>query len=669
MEHPRLFLLDPEPSEQAATAPLEALRTHTLTRLAEASLLGFVAEGPDPLGALADEVVARAVEVWPAESRDARLAAMALVRWLELLSSDHSIARLADVFRRDLFDVVDGRLRKEPANAKNHRAKWRALLDHAEGVQPKRFSAVAAPKPVRSVDDVFALASVAAGDRTGRQQRALVDVLDGCSSTSETWPPKRELESLGTASLADRVRADLEEQSVVAGTSGKRPASAFAALQSAARRDLGWSVSARELRELAHLDLMRRPQSVPVAVAEGAAALATINRLLGALPAPVSISSVLRGSASTAVPPLSLVDRKVASGAGRSSASLETREDSDVTKTMTRAEKERLRTRLIAEKNGRAARSPTAEVAALITNFSPTDPLAAACWDDIQSLFVEMAERSDNTGVDATRKLLTALSKFLAWANEAGHPLDAERLMRASVIDDFQKTGMRPMGAPGERPVSDKTRADYASRLRGLARNFEGSGLRQPLGSRRDSKITVPYSDAELQVLFDNLRFQKVGPSSVRLRLVVLLAVGVGARASDLRRLRVDDIDDRGDAGVWIRLSDGSTERVVPMLERFEAAFRAELDRYTPNSDLLVQSPGDSQNASGRLIDNANFRDADPPDMGRLRATWLAMQVIRPIPFVDLAAAAGVRSGGALFDLIDLIDISSVSPSSLRKVQ
>lgn len=146
--------------------------------------------------------------------------------------------------------------------------------------------------------------------------------------------------------------------------------------------------------------------------------------------------------------------------------------------------------------------------------------------------------RSQITSLRTFKDNLSALSGYLLHTHARGLPLTVESTMTFLSVETYVAT----------MTGSEQSRSSTRSLLRSLAGRVN-PGLdappKAPIIARR--AVRPPYTPVEVASIVRIARSQPNATTSRQLQAIVALGLGAGLGPSDLRSLRRDDIDDRGD--------------------------------------------------------------------------------------------------------------------------
>jgi integrase len=276
-------------------------------------------------------------------------------------------------------------------------------------------------------------------------------------------------------------------------------------------------------------------------------------------------------------------------------------------------------------------------VATAIAAWSPTvfDPAVA----DVARRLVAAAAPVSAT---RARTLLWCCARLASWAETVGVELAPEVLLHPSTIERFVGCGVAAM--PSSRRRSVRTNLRFVAR-----RVTPKLWPPEPLALSR-SRAKAPYTDAEIEGLLALADAQPTPARRHRLVALVCLGAGAGLCGADLRCVRGDHIQARGDALVVV-VAAGPAPRVVPVLGRYRqrlavaAAFAG--DRFVCGGELPSR-----RNVTGNLVGSiCGGADLPPICLRRLRASWLATHA-RALGLPALFAAAGIVCSQHLGDVI-----------------
>ena len=325
------------------------------------------------------------------------------------------------------------------------------------------------------------------------------------------------------------------------------------------------------------------------------------------------------------------------------------------TSKISKAEARRLAARF-AEKQENPTLPPRLE--RLVVDYVPSQ-LSEQVWAAISSSHQLVMRRSTIGGDDAFKKAQTALTAFLAWRHGECLPVDVMTSLTDAAIDQFHRHGL-----PG---AEQRTRNDYASRLRSLARsaNPAAAAVPMPVPAGRYVSIRPPLTWLE-EAVIRRLTLEQTKPSLRRqLCAAVGLCGGAGVTSGEFVAMRARNVDDRGEDGIVVDVP-GKRPRKVMVRREYEPLVRAGIEGLRPG-DLLAGRKPDRRNGVAALIERGDyFGQTAEFDGQRLRTTWLAWLLGQRIPLKVILEAAGLESARTLVDLLRYADDDPTDLALLR---
>jgi hypothetical protein len=300
----------------------------------------------------------------------------------------------------------------------------------------------------------------------------------------------------------------------------------------------------------------------------------------------------------------------------------------------------RAREQLLAEAEQTQTPLPEAFTNWFLDEYQPTDPELRPLKAQFGPFVLNTLQASSIRGVESLRKHVTHLVHFAVWAIKQGLPLTRETLIRTNV-DEYCRTGM----------PHTKTGKDRRSKLRKLADQINPDQAPTPSETIQRPSVKPPYTAAEV------LNIKRVvyrQPTTERIRSMAIcvgLGLGAGFDSPDIRPLTLDHATDLGDEGIRIDVP-GTRARTVWVLREYEDMVRTGLLGLTPGQ-LLIGRSEDRTNIAGRVYSRAALYGNLPHlEQSRMRTTWLATLMSRPVPLAVILRAAGLRSTRTLFDIL-----------------
>lgn len=285
--------------------------------------------------------------------------------------------------------------------------------------------------------------------------------------------------------------------------------------------------------------------------------------------------------------------------------------------------------------------------------YRPLSPVDKK-WHLLKAAVEATLEASAVRGDDSMRKHVTHLTYFFAWARGVDLPLGPESLTRPNVAR-YEREALVS--------ASRSTRQGRRSKLQQMADQIhpDQAPVKGPPMEHR--VVAPPYRLAEMAVIRRVARVQPTPELTRQVSLLVGLGAGAGIDSTDLKRLHGRDVKDHGpEIGIEVhvtnlRRSKDNTlherSRTVWVLREYEDLVRAGLQGVKPNQ-LLLGRDAERANVAGSVYARAALH-GDVPELaqGRLRSTWLAIQLQRATPLNLLLRAAGLTTARTLVELIE----------------
>ncbi len=317
------------------------------------------------------------------------------------------------------------------------------------------------------------------------------------------------------------------------------------------------------------------------------------------------------------------------------------------------AEAKRQRAQLNAERTAPQTPLPDEFLEWLRAGYRPQDCTLRVLWPNPLLQFVEQVLLlSKIRGEEALRKHVTHLALYGAWRHQRGLSLDPRTAMNRGDVDEYARTGM-----PGS---SEKSRSDRRSRLRVISDHLNPEQApSQGVVIPREA-IKPPYTAAEMQALVRAIQVQPTEEMVRRLCLCVGLGAGAGIDSPDLKLLDTTCVTDHGGDGICVHVP-GTHPREVWVRRDYEHLVRRGL-RGLRSGQPLVGRVKTRRNVAGAIYAEAILLGSLPkPEQSRLRTTWLAALMTRPVPLAIILTAAGLKSTRTLFDLLPHLDVSTAA--------
>lgn len=270
-------------------------------------------------------------------------------------------------------------------------------------------------------------------------------------------------------------------------------------------------------------------------------------------------------------------------------------------------------------------------------------PAVAKQWERVRPLVLDSLRGSKVTGPKSLKQHVSHLAHFWVWALENDHPADCRTTLTRSVVDEYARLGMASS--------LEKSRSDRRSRLRSLADHHNPTQAPFTGVTIRRAAIRPPYTSEEMTTIRRVARVQPTDLIRRQMCLCVALGAGAGIDSPELKLLRVDHIGDRGDAGITVTVP-GERARIVTVMREYEDLLREGLEGLAGTKPLVGRLQTRHNVASDVYARATLLGDVPHLEQARLRSTWLAALMQRPVPLAVLLDAAGLRTARTLVELV-----------------
>lgn len=306
------------------------------------------------------------------------------------------------------------------------------------------------------------------------------------------------------------------------------------------------------------------------------------------------------------------------------------------------AETLRQRAALAAERATPTEPLPETFVAWLRNDYQPALPMRPL-WPTLRPAVEEILSMSRVRGEEALRKTTTHLLHYLAWRQRRELPLSALVAMNRRDVDDYTTNGMPDSSA--------KSRSDRRSRLRALCDNLNPDQAPHHGVVVPRQAVKPPYTTQEVTALGRAITVQPTPDLTRSTNLCFGLGAGAGIDSPDLKLLDTTHVTDLGEQGIRVDVP-GDRARTVWVLREFEPFVRAGLQGLRPGQPLVGRLKTRRNVAAAIYADTVLLGGLPKLEQSRLRITWLATLMSRPIPLGVILTAAGLRSSRTIFDLL-----------------
>lgn len=319
------------------------------------------------------------------------------------------------------------------------------------------------------------------------------------------------------------------------------------------------------------------------------------------------------------------------------------------------AQMQRERAAALAERESAVVTLPDAFTTYLAASYTPRADIRAS-WLLVRPLVQECLERSGLTGVESLKKHVTHLAHFWTWAHRHGLAMDVHATLTRRCVDEYARVGM-PDG-------TDKSRTDRRSRLRNLADrvNPDHAGPKPVVIPR--NHMRPPYSPAEMVVIRRVAQVQPTATFRRQMCLCVGLGAGAGLDSADIKTLYGRHVHD-GDDGITVEVGNPARSRTTTVLREYEDLVRIGVAGIDAETLPLGHLPG-RHNVAAKVFEKATVIGRDIPhlEQSRLRSTWIATLLQRPIPLGVILAAAGLTSARTVVEIARYLDAAATTDAA-----
>jgi hypothetical protein len=290
-----------------------------------------------------------------------------------------------------------------------------------------------------------------------------------------------------------------------------------------------------------------------------------------------------------------------------------------------------------------------------LDRYAPTGA-AKTHWATLRPFVQDVLQRTPMRGAVDLQKRTSDLAQFAAWLRVTGVPLDPSIAMVRPQVDEYCRTGM---------PESiRKSRSDRRGRLRRIADHVNPEAAPRRGQSIPREPLRAPYTPDEVAGILRAIMVQPT-PTMVRqLCVCVGFGLGAGIDSSDLKLLFPRDVQTTPD-GIRVSIA-GRNPRTVWVRRELEGVVARGLQGADPRMPLIGFDTA-CHNVTSRIFDRVTWVGGLPKlDQNRLRTTWIAWLMQRPVPMSVICTAAGLKSTRTLFDLLKHIDTTTTTSADLR---
>lgn len=159
------------------------------------------------------------------------------------------------------------------------------------------------------------------------------------------------------------------------------------------------------------------------------------------------------------------------------------------------------------------------------------------------------------------------------------------------------------------------------------------------------SRSTTPYTLSEIPSLFSWASGRSTARAKRTSHALICLGLGFGLTVTEMLAVRPRDFDDRGEAGIWLSLPN----RSLPCDSAYDHDVREMLAAHATEARILRQTSlmevGSFIGSSKRVVHQIH---GTPPNLRRLRTTWLARRVSHLSALVIIMRGYGISHANTL---------------------
>lgn len=250
---------------------------------------------------------------------------------------------------------------------------------------------------------------------------------------------------------------------------------------------------------------------------------------------------------------------------------------------------------------------------------------------------------SEQSTYDISRATLI-IGRYVDWAEHSrGLPLAARLMFDPQVIDLYIRDAVE------DKRLAKSSVAAYRAVLRRACEILLPRDLPNSILPVEAASPLAPYTPDQLAMFGPWMTDQNTEVRKRKAIALTCLGLGCGLRAGEINRLRRVHINDED--GITVTIPTGDTLREVPMLRRWEPAFRRlieGLDGY----DHVFGAPQRSEklNAISEFVHDAT--GILKPSTYRMRSTWIVGRLVAQVDLPTLLQAAGLSRLEKLADYL-----------------
>lgn len=250
---------------------------------------------------------------------------------------------------------------------------------------------------------------------------------------------------------------------------------------------------------------------------------------------------------------------------------------------------------------------------------------------------------SEQSTYDISRATLI-IGRYVDWAEHTrGLPLAARLMFDPQVIDLYIRDAVE------DKRLAKSSVAAYRAVLRRACEILLPRDMANSIQPVAAAAPLAPYSADEIALFQPWAMGQRTAVLKRKAIALNCLGLGCGLRAGEINRLRRLHVTD--DGGIIVTVADADTLREVPMLRRWEPAFRRLIEPLEPDDHVFgAAQRSEKANAISEFVQDANGRFK--PSTYRMRSTWIVGRLAAQVDLPTLLPAAGLSRLEKLADYL-----------------
>lgn len=272
--------------------------------------------------------------------------------------------------------------------------------------------------------------------------------------------------------------------------------------------------------------------------------------------------------------------------------------------------------------------------------YQPTiTRISAAQWARTRALVVAAVEGAHYPSIHGAHLALRVVSAFVAWAEDEGVELHAERLFQPDRVERY--IGVRRSAA------TRRTRANERAVLRRVGRTATTTAPwpAEPQPFQGHVHLKAPYSTDEVKAFWRAVDHQATDHRRRVLRAMLLLGLGAGLKPREVLECTASQVKSERASGLTaVFLSD----RTVPVINTYAEGLRG-LCREFPEGPLVGHWNRNRRDPFTGLRRGIEIPGHLPTlTAPRLRTTWMATVLQHDLRISEFMVIAGTVSSKSL---------------------